>query len=144
MDIGINSFRKIEIDHQPQAGHIDTARRNISGNKHLQGARLEFADHFLTNILAHVTMQRIDTDALLAKPFGQLVSPHARAYKDQHLPVLDRLQFAHQQITLVDIMGQQRTLADRIDRLPCILDLHCHRITQKPFGKLAHLFGHGG
>ena len=144
VDIGINSFRKIEIDHQSQAGHIDTARCHIGGNKHLQGARLEFADDFLTNILAHVTVQRINTYALFAQPFGQFVSPHARAHKDQHLPVLDRLQLAHQQITLVDIVGQQCTLADGIDSLPSILDLHRHRVAQKPFSKLSHLFGHSG
>ena len=35
MDIGINGFRKIEIDHQTQAGHIDPACRHIGGNQHL-------------------------------------------------------------------------------------------------------------
>ena len=144
MNIGVYRFGKVKIDDQPQTGHINPARSNICRYQHLQRARLEFPDDLLADILAHITMQRINADTLLAKPICKLVNAHPRAHKYQNLPVINRLQLAQQQVTLVDILCQHGTLAYRIHRLASILDLDCQRVAEKALGQCFHLGRHGG
>ena len=86
MDIGLDGFGKVEIDHQPETGHINAARRDISGDKHLKLAALELAQHFQADRLPHVAMQHIGIQPVFAKPVSQIFGAKPCPRKDQHLP----------------------------------------------------------
>ena len=143
MDIGLDRLGKIEIDHQTKAGHIDAARGDIGGDKHLKLATLELAEHFQPDRLTHVTMQHVGIQPLLAKPVRQLLGAQPGAGKDQHLTAFKGLKFTKQDIALVSPLHQHRSLSDGVHGLAGPRHLDGHSIGQEGLGKGLHLVRHG-
>ena len=89
-------------------------------------------------------MQHIGVQPLLAKPVRQILGAKPGAGEDQHLPALQRLQLAQQDIALVSALDQHRCLPDGIHGFAGTRRLDGHRIGQEGLGKGLHLVRHGG
>ena len=73
MDIGLYRVRKVEIHHHAEARHINAAGGHVGGDQNLKLAALEFAKHLQSDRLAHVAMQHVGVQPLLAQPVGCLL-----------------------------------------------------------------------
>ena len=73
MDIGLRRIGQIKIDHMAEAGNINATRCHICGDQCLQFSIPEIAQHFLSQTLTHVTMQRINRKAASLHEFGQCI-----------------------------------------------------------------------
>ena len=68
-----------------EAGNVNTAGCHIGCNQGLKLAITEIAKDFLTQALAHITMQRINGKAAHLHEFSQRISPPFGAHKYQTL-----------------------------------------------------------
>ena len=144
VDIGLDRLGQVEIHHQPQARHINAARRHVGGHKNLQLAPLELAENLLADRLSHVAVQHVGIQPLFTKPVGKVLGAQTGARKDKNLSPVKLLKLAKQDVALVRPLDQNGRLGDRIHCLAGLRRLDRHRIFKEGFGKRLHLCRHGG
>ena len=143
VDIGLHGLRQVEIHHHAKTRDIDAARRHVGGDKNLQLAALELAEHLLTDRLAHVAMKHVGVQPLFAKPVGKIFGAHPCAREDQNLTAIKLAKLVEQDVALVRPPDQNRRLGDGIHRLAGLCRLDRHRVVEEGFGKGLHLRRHG-
>src|SRR5690606_31117532 len=63
VNIVVSAARRVEVDHMRDAGHIDAARRDVSGHQHLGSPRPQAVERAVALPLMHVAMQRSNAKA---------------------------------------------------------------------------------
>ena len=142
MDIGLYRVRKVEIHHHAEARHINAAGGHVGGDQNLKLASLELAKHFQPDRLAHVAMQHVGVQPLLAQPVGEVLGTNACPRKDQHLPAIELLQLLQQHIALVHALDQNSGLLDGVHRLAGPGRTDGHGVLEKGFGECFHFLRH--
>src|SRR5471032_994698 len=117
------NVRQVVVHHVWQLIDINTARGDVGGDQHLQGAILEFGQRARAGRLALVAVNGQRADTVRAQLFHQLVGAVLGAGKYQHLRPVMRL----------DQVGQHRVFLVAVDRMDLLLDHFHGRIAARHF-----------
>jgi hypothetical protein len=122
--------RQIVIHHHWQLQHIDTARRQIGGDDHLDALGLEVLQHLAAFALAQVAMQGFGAQAGFAQFISHDFCGVLRGHKDQHpAPIRASHQMAQQARALVAVHGKG-ALCNICLFFGGLAQIHPHRLLQ--------------